>query len=223
MEEIKQSGYTFDKPVCIGIATYDGKGRAKSLSQAVGSLMGYGAILYLYDNSQNLINTADNGKFYGLTKLDKPCYYFTCDDDLIYPKTYIKDMVDKINEHSSICTHHGRILTREGIPYYKGHKTFRCLNEVSNDEQIDVPGTGCTAFDTEYFNPTELWKSPDLRMSDLLFGLEAAKQGKKIMVLKHQTGYIQHSTHINLKDTIWANEQGNNRQTEIADQILKLK
>ena len=43
------------------------------------------------------------------------------------------------------------------------------------------------------------------------------------MVLKHQTGYIRHSTDIDLKDTIWAKEQGNKRQTEIADEILKIK
>jgi hypothetical protein len=212
-----------DKPIIIGIATYDGKGRSKSLSQALGSLMGHGAKVYLYDNSRQLLNLTDNGKFYGLTRLTEPCYYFTCDDDLIYPPSYIPDMIAKIKEHKCIVTHHGRILTREGVPYYKGHKTFRCLNDVVRDEIIDVPGTGCMAFDTEYFNPTELWKSNDLRMSDLIFALEAKKQDKKIMVLKHQTGYIQHSSAIDLRDTIFAKEQGNTRQNEIADQIFKMK
>ena len=211
------------KPIFIGMATYNGQGRAKSLSQAVASLMGQGAKLHLYDNSIELINTADNGKFFGLSQINEPCYYFTCDDDLIYPPSYIPDMIAKIEEHKSIVTHHGRLLTREGIPYYRGHKSFRCLNDVSMDEQIDVAGTGVTAFDTEYFNPTELWKAPDLRMSDLLFSLEAKKQGKQIMVLKHQTGYIRHSTDIDLKDTIWAKEQGNARLTELADAIIKLK
>ena len=161
------------KPIHIGIATYDGQGRAKSLSQAVASLLGHGAKLHLYDNSRQLLNTADNGKFYGLTQLKEPCYYFCCDDDLIYPKSYIPDMIAKIEEYKCIVAHHGRILTREGVPYYKGHKSFRCLNDVVKDEVIDVPGTGVMAFDTEYFNPIDLWKSPDLRMSDLIFGLEA--------------------------------------------------
>ena len=211
------------KPIHIGIATYDGKGRAKSLSQAVASLMGYGAKLHLYDNSRQLLNTADNGKFYGLTQIKEPCYYFCCDDDLVYPKNYIPSMIEKIKEHNSIVCHHGRILTREGVPYYKGHKSFRCLNDVAKDEQIDVAGTGVTAFDTEYFNPIDLWKAPDLRMSDLLFSLEAKKQGKKIMALQHKTGYIRHSADINLKDTIWAKEQNNTRLTELADEIFKLK
>ena len=213
----------YKKPVVIGMATFNGEGRSKSLSQAIASLLGHEAKLILYDNSKHFINLTDNGKFYGLSKLTEPCYYFTCDDDLIYPPSYIPDMIAKIEEHKCIVSHHGRILTREGIPYYKGHKSFRCLNDISNDELIDVPGTGVTAFDTEYFNPTELWKSNDLRMSDLIFGLEAAKQDKKIMVLKHKIGYITHSTAINLKDTIWHKEQGNPRQTEIADEILKLK
>lgn len=214
---------TYDKPVIIGMATYDGKGRAKSLSQAIASLVGHDAKLIIYDNSKYILNLTDNGKFYGLSKLSEPCYYFCCDDDLIYPPSYIADMIAKINEHKCIVSHHGRILTKEGVPYYKGHKSFRCLNDVTKDEIIDVPGTGVTAFDTSYFNPIDLWKSNDLRMSDLVFGLEAAKQQKQIMVLKHKTGYIQHSTSIDLKETIWAKEQGNKRQTELADEILKIK
>jgi hypothetical protein len=60
-------------------------------------------------------------------------------------------------------------------------------------------------------------------MSDLVFSLEAKKQNKKIMVLQHKTGYIRQSSDVNLKDTIWASEQGNKRQTELADEIYKLK
>lgn len=213
----------YDKQVVIGMATYNGKGRDKSIVDAIESLRGHGAKLMLYNNTNKPVNLTDNGKFYGLSQLKEPCYYFTCDDDLIYPVNYIPDMIEKIKEHQCIVTHHGRILTDEGVPYYKGHKSFRCLNDVSKDEQIDVPGTGVTAFDTSYFNPTGLWKAPDLMMSDLVFGLEAKKQDKKIMVLKHKTGYIRHTTHVNLKDTIWAKEQGSQRQTELADEILKLK
>lgn len=212
----------YDKPVIIGIATYNGKGRAESLIKAINSLRGHDAQVFLYDNSKHILNLTDNGKFYGLTKMDEPCYYFSCDDDLIYPENYIPETIEKIKEHACIVTYHGRKLTREGVPYYKGHKSFRCLGDVINDEVIDVPGTGVTAFDTSYFNPTEIWKGPDLRMSDLVFGLEAAKQNKKIIVLKHQTGYILQAG-INLRDTIWHQEQGNTRQTEIADEILKLK
>lgn len=212
----------YDKQIVIGIATYNGKGRDKSLMLTLASLRGHCAKIFLYDNSKHILNLTDNGKFYGLSRMTEPCYYFTCDDDLIYPPSYIPDMVAKIKEHNCIISHHGRILTREGVPYYKGHKSFRCLNDVSNDEQIDVPGTGCTAFDTSYFNPDELWKANDLLMSDLVFGLEAAKLNKKIMVLKHQTGYIRHAE-INLKETIWHKQQGNPRQTEIADEILRIK
>lgn len=212
----------FDKPVVVGIATYNGKGRARSLMNALTSLRGHGAKVFLYDNTQHLLNLSDNGKFFGLTKMIEPCYYFSCDDDLIYSPTYIPDMIEKINEHKCIVTHHGRILTREGVPYYKGHTRFRCLSDVYKDEVIDVPGTGVTAFDTSYFNPTEIWKSPDLKMSDLVFALAAAKLNKKIMVLKHKPGYFTHSE-IDLKDTIYASEQGNPRQTEIADEIIKLK
>lgn len=215
--------HKFGKPVVIGMATYAGKGRDRSISEAIASLRGHGALLYLYDNSKHLVNLTDNGKFHGLVRIKEPCYYFTCDDDLIYPPDYIPEMIEKIKEHKCIVTHHGRTLTRKGIPYYRGHKSFRCLTDNLIEEKIHVAGTGVTAFDTEYFNPIHLWSSKDLRMSDLVFSLEAAKQGKDIMVLKHSTGYIKHSKHIDLRNTIFASEQNNKRQTEIADEIFKLK
>lgn len=212
----------YDKPVVLGMATYNGKGRAKSVQQAIASLKDQVDQIFLYDNEKEEINLTDNGKFKGLTQLTEPCYYFTADDDLLYPATYVEDMIAKIKEYNTIVTHHGRILTREGVPYYRGHQSFRCLNDIAKDELIDVPGTGVMAFDTSYFNPIDIWKAEDLKMSDLVFALEAAKNNKQIMVLKHKTGYIRHLD-INLKDTIWATEQSNTRQMELADMIFKIK
>lgn len=213
----------FDKHVVVGMATYNGEGRNKSLIQAINSLRGHGAKVFLYDNTKQKVDLTDNGKFFGLSQLHGlPCYYFSCDDDIIYPPNYIPDMVAKINEHKCIVTHHGRILTRFGVPYYQGHKKFRCFSDVFADEVIDVPGTGVTAFDTSYFNPTDLWKCPDHKMSDLVFGHAAASLNKKIMVLKHSTGYIK-PIPMDTKDSIYYSEQNNPRLTEYADEILKLK
>jgi hypothetical protein len=95
------------------------------------------------------------------------------------------------------------------------------LDHVQSDEKIDAPGTGVTAFSTEYFHPKGLADSKDLRMSDLVFGLEAANQGKQIGVIHHEKGWIQN---INNKETIFETENRNGikRQNEIADEIFRL-
>ncbi len=209
--------------VIIGMATYDGPGRKASLEQALKSLRGQCAQIFLYDNSIRPLDLTDNGKFFGLTQLEEPVYYLTCDDDLLYPETYVKDMVEAIEKHQSIVSHHGRKLLGLDRNYYRGHKGIRCLCDNELEMEIDVPGTGCTGFRTDYFNPTEIWNAKEKKMSDLVFGLEAAKQNKKIIVLKHSTGYIK-QLKINLKDTIFSSEVGNCLvQNELANQIYKLK
>ncbi len=210
----------FDKPVFIGMSTFNGR---TCLDKAIASLRNQCEGFVLYDNSKEPVDKADNGKFYGLTKLYTPCYYLTCDDDLLYPPTYVEDMVKAIQRHNCIVTHHGRQLQGQYRSYYYGHKAYRCLNEVAEEQVLDVPGTGVTGFDTTYFNPLDLHSSPDLRMSDLVFALEAAKQDKRIMLLTHPRGYIQ-QLEIDVKTSICATQCRNDkRQSQIADDIWKLK
>lgn len=169
------------------------------------------------------IDRADNGKFCSLDlRVDEPEYYFTLDDDLIYPADYVEKTIAAIKEFGCIITHHGRQLLGEGRHYYKGHRAFKCLDHVQDNEIVDVPGTGVTAFDTRYFHPKGLVDSPDLRMSDLVFGLEAAKQNKQIGIVSHAQGWIKH---INNRETIYETEirNGIKRQNEIADEIYRLR
>ena len=87
---------------------------------------------------------------------------------------------------------------------------------------LDVAGTGVTAFDTRYFHPKGLANSPDKLMSDLVFSLEAAKQGKVIGIPSHDRGWIKQ---IKNRQTIFdtCEIKGYQRQNEIADEIWKLK
>jgi len=132
----------------------------------------------------------DNGKFFFV---DEDEYYFTADDDIAYPPTYCKDMVEAIKRTGMIVTHHGRKLRHLNVSYYKGgHKMFMCLHANDQERIIDVAGTGVTAFDTRYFKPTDLWSDDYQKMSDIIFSLEAAKQNKKIKVLKHSKDYFRY-------------------------------
>jgi len=207
--------------VIIGMATF--KGREKYRKMALKSLIGQADQIRIYNNEERDIDLTDNGKFFFLQEYDEPVYYFSVDDDLIYPPTYVKDMIEAIEKYKCIVTHHGRILTGGiGANYYRGHKAFRCLGDVHTTQPIHVAGTGVTAFRTDYFNPTEICYSDDKRMSDVVFSHEAAKQGKRIMLLAHKKGYIQY-TNIPESQTIFGQEfKSCQRQSEYADLILGL-
>ncbi|HJZ24431.1 MAG TPA: hypothetical protein VJ201_08340 [Candidatus Babeliales bacterium] len=210
---------SYKKPVVIGIATY--AGREESLKQVLISLSKQCDQIVLYDNEVNP-NLTDLGKFYGLYDLKESVYYLCCDDDIVYGDTYVKDMVSAIERTGTIVSHHGRQLLGLGRSYYRGHKSFRCLGSVLKEEVIDVAGTGVAGFDTEYFNPIDLIYSKDMKMSDLVFSLEAAKQNKTITILRHNAGYLK-SLPQDEKKSIWFEHRKNHsRQNEIADEIYLL-
>lgn len=207
-----------DIPIYVGMATFGNRpvDRAlKSISHQVDKI-------FLYDNEEQP-DIADNGKFYVFEKTDKPCYVFLCDDDLEYSDDYIEKTILAIERHKCIITHHGRILTKKNVPYYTGHKSFRCLDDQKQTVQLDVAGTGVTAFRSDYFCPKGLYLSGDKKMSDLVFSLEAAKQGKKIMTVPHLKGFVKQLP-INNATSIHSTMRNNQKRLiEIANEIIELK
>lgn len=167
-------------------------------------------------------NLFDNGKFYALDSITEPEYYFTGDDDLIYPDGYVEKGKKDIITYGCIITYHGRIIETAGVNYYYGHKTFRCLEAQSDNIIVDVAGSGVTCFDTRYFHPKGLAHDPRVRMSDLVFSEEAKRQSKRIGCCARPSGWLQH---IENNQTIHATESqsGNHVQNIIADNIFKMK
>jgi len=209
--------------IVVGMATTaERRGYAE---KAIESLVNQVDHIHLYNNGAELEDLTDNGKFFGLTYEDEPCYYFSCDDDLIYPSDYVEKTIEAIEKHNCIITHHGRILRGENKPYYTGHIAFGCLGNSKNILpgviRIDVAGTGVTAFKTSFFNPVDIWASEDKRMSDLVFSLEAAKQGKEIKIVPPVKGWIK-QIDIPKELTIYHMEKDNKRQMEIANEIFRL-
>lgn len=203
------------------VATF--KGREEALELMLESVKDQFDKVLIYDNSKSTIDLTDNGKFAGLFTLKEPCYYFTLDDDLIYPPDYVSRMVEAINYTGRIVTCHGRVLLGEDLNYYNGHKFFSCLGDVMHDGLIDVAGTGVTAFRTDYFNPIQVALNANQRMSDLIFSYYAKKEGKKILMLPHLKGWIKDCgiKHDNNIHAIESKKQG--RLIQTANEIWKLK
>ena len=132
-------------------------------------------------------------------------------------------MVDAIERNKCIVGHHGRVLKGANLSYYMEHDSI-LFNQINEREvELDVIGTGVCGFSTEYFNPTTLCDHKELRMVDILFSLEAKKQGKKMLSLKHNAGWIKQS---DLKGgySICASEiKDEERQIKYANKIWQLK
>lgn len=178
-----------------------------------------------YDPERKIIsmtgkNLADNGKFCGLDMANEHEYYFTLDDDLLYPADYVEKTLKAIEMYGCIVTYHGRKLTGLDLDYYKSHEHYHCLKDVHGNFIIDVAGTGVSAWSTKYFKPKGLDLSPDLLMSDLVFSWAAANYGKRIGVIEHKGGWIGYIHH---QETIYETEVNNGqmKQIEYANKIYE--
>lgn len=211
--------------IVIGMATM--KGREKECEKAIKSLTS-GSVkpddVVLWNNAKSGIDLTDNGKFYGLEKYkDEAVYYLSCDDDLIYPHNYIEKCLKELRIHNCIISFHGRRLSGLDRNYYREHKAYSCLQTYPQTAEIDVPGTGVTAFRTDYFNPVGIHLAEDKKMSDLVFALKAAQFNKKIMHIGHSGQWIMQQP-IPSDKTIYGMENMKcDRQNEIANEIYRIK
>ena len=230
--------------IVIGIATTgDRPNELKHTLESLNEQTVKADLIYLYDNSNGSLTLieytklgdvilsdkclgcgdhTDNSKFFGLQYIEDSCYFFSCDDDILYPEDYIEKTIEAIDKHKTIVTYHGRNLRGKGLNYYHDHSAFRCDQSFIETKKIDVCGTGVTAFRTDYFNPKDIYKAEDKCMSDLVFSLEAIKQGKEITHIGHYGNWI--IPQINSGSTIYDRfNKDCSRQNEIADEIITLK
>lgn len=170
---------------------------------------------FITDNS-----IGDGFKFYRLK--DSDGYYFTVDDDLIYPPGYADFMIEKYNYYKRqyIVTLHGRTFFQYPVDsYYRSqHHNNRCLGTVLNDVYVHFGGTGVMMFHTDLlkFDYNDI-KHPN--MADIWLAKFAAEKNIKIVCLAHNQGYLGYQAEVG-KNTIFDEFAYNDKtQTELANTI----
>ncbi|KKL24797.1 hypothetical protein LCGC14_2411730 [marine sediment metagenome] len=186
------------------------------------ALNGYAFIPEFLDNPKIEAVIMDNSlgdaaKFYDVDKWDG--YFFTCDDDLIYPEGYIGYMISGIKRYHGVVSLHGKRYKNRPISSYRGGYTsiFRCLSSVQNDYSVDVGGTGVMAFHTDDLQLSiDDFLKPN--MADLWLAKAAHRQGVGITVLAHPKKYIKHKKY---NWRIWTHAGADTFQTEVLNLFLK--
>ena len=152
--------------------------------------------LFFTDNS-----IGDAFKFLNLEKVDG--YYFSIDDDLIYPPTYVSDTIKRCKEFNNkkVVTYHGRNFPSFPISsYYRSaSERYSCLSKVKNDVKVQFGGTGVMCFHTSLIKiPIDYFKNAN--MADVWIGKYCIENNIEIICLKHDEGYMKY---IPQKSTIY--------------------
>lgn len=166
---------------------------------------------HLLDNEKG-----DAGKFY---RVPREGWYFSMDDDLIYPKDYVNNTLKYLSKHD-VVSYHGRNFDIPIKSYYKdATERYYCLHDVNKEVKVQICGTGVAAFDCSKLNI----KYDDFlssNMADIWFSLQCRLQKKDIYVLPHKKGWIRYNNKMN-KDTIYEwSKDNDSTQTRIINECF---
>jgi len=123
-------------------------------------------------------------------------YISLCDDDLIYPKTYLNKLINGCEKYNAFVSLHGSILNKRPIKsYYNNRKVFRSLHSLDEDkENIDIISNCGSLFKRSFFNNLDEWYDfcENISMDDIYVSYFCNLNNIKKVVLKHREGYLKH-------------------------------
>ncbi len=145
-------------------------------------------------------------------------YYLAADDDLIFPKMYVKDMIKAVDKYNGLVSLHGRTYLSPVKSFKQWAGNYRCLNTVSEDVKVNLIGSGCCAFHTDrlkisigdFFYPN---------MADCYLSRQAYLQGVPMIVLAHRKDCLRYCPPKD-KKTIWNTTRNYNVHTKVLQSYL---
>ena len=150
-------------------------------------------------------------------------YFFTIDDDLIYPADYAEKMIKAYEDLGgcSIVALHGRNFKSFPIfSYYTdSFVAFRALDKVENAVQVQFAGTCTTMWHTDLlrFDYQKVCIYPN--MADIWLAQEARKRDIDIVVLPHEADFLKYTLGCE-DETIFKRYKKNHEyQTMVANSI----
>jgi hypothetical protein len=121
-------------------------------------------------------------------------YYFSCDDDLVYPPDYVEKSIEKIKEYKNqaVIGWHGSLILPNFKDYYdkNSRRVFTFSGGRPFDTRVHILGTGCTAFHTSSIKlKLSDFKAPN--MADVFLAAEGQRQKVPFIVIKHDKDRIK--------------------------------
>lgn len=168
----------------------------------------------------------DIGKFYNIEKENG--YYFTIDDDIIYPPDYTQKMIQAIDRHQKkvIMGVHGSIInTRVMNNYYRDRNLTHYRNSLIQERGVHVIGTGTAAFHTSTIK-IKLSDFPQPNMADIWFALLAQKQKIPMILITRPLMWLKDVPEALQMESIYSKSKGKKHgsyQTQVIREYDKWK
>lgn len=136
----------------------------------------------------------DNGKFLGFSDLQEDCYYFTADDDILYPPDYVISMIQRIEYYGKLAVVgvHGVLLPEQADRYFGSFRKVHLFNkELETDALVNNLGTGTVAFHSRLLRELDLSHFGSSGMADLHLSVFCKQRGIPMVALSRPKGWLQ--------------------------------
>lgn len=145
-----------------------------------------------------LINFLEEGgsetRFLNYNDYEDDTYFFTLDDDIMYPKNYSEILINKMKEYNNssiICVHGSIINLKQDKDFYKtGRLVYHFTNHLESDKKVIIPGVGTSCFYKGNFE-LNINDFKNKNMSDPYVGVFAYKQNVDVICIKRSDNWLK--------------------------------
>lgn len=151
-------------------------------------------ILYNYDNIEihHFNNVGSEYKFVHYNSVGCDDYYFTVDDDILYPDDYVDRHIDVMESYESAITCvHGSILNLNVNKNYNNYrKIFLFAQKLDEHTQVHICGSGTTCIKGSVLN-FSMDDFDTKNMDDYYISSFAKEQNVGIVCMKRERNWMQ--------------------------------
>ncbi|MGZ4954021.1 MAG: glycosyltransferase [Methylobacter sp.] len=136
----------------------------------------------------------DGGKFLPFSQIDKECYYFTADDDILYPSEYVRAMIRKIEyyDRRAVVGVHGVLLPDYPQGYFSGFRqVFLFKQALERDHLVSNLGTGTVAFHSSCLRGLDYRSFTYPGMADIYFSVFCKRNNIPMVAVARPENWLQ--------------------------------
>lgn len=149
--------------------------------------------------SQDHPGLRDNGKFLMFNEVlaeqrGAPFYWFTCDDDIVYPSDYVHTLLQQLAayEQRAVVGLHGVVVDETPKRYFRHRYVYHYENTTLRHARlVNNLGTGTVAFHSSLFGSIDPYAWPQGGMVDIYFSVLCARQGIPMVCVPRHAGWLK--------------------------------
>ena len=132
------------------------------------------------------------GRFLPLALLHEPSVFIVFDDDILYPATYVREIIDGLAAFAgrAVVGYHGNVFRPPYGSYVKDRHCYHFAAALAAHRLVHCVGAGTAAFDSGQlsFDPMA-W--PRILGNDLMLAIEAERRDLPQIALARAVGWLK--------------------------------